>query len=206
MTAREAKGRLLRQQGIRAARRRIRRPFRTAPRRPTLSEVVALLRRLYGPQVPYFPSSPYVDTRWDPAELILHELAHATQLDREVLIRRGGMGPSWERMNARLFEDDRRALADRHEVRTIAIEIGVARRLRLPFDPARLLSSGGKNCRCWDLAKDYKRFGRNVARASRTPAVWFGIQYVLDLLDAEWLRFLEELRCNAQPCLPSSRT
>lgn len=180
--------------------RRIRRPFIGAPRKPTRRELLGLFQRIYGPKVSEFEGAPYQGTRFNHAELILHELAHATQVPGEIPVRRGGMGPSFERMQEYLWRNSMRALADRHEMKAVAIAIGVVRRLRLPLARERLVSSGARNCRSWDLAKDHRRFARDVERAENTPAVWFGVQYILDLLDAEW-----SAQCQASSLQTASR-
>lgn len=172
--------------------KRIRRPFRHAPRKPTRRELFDLLRRIHGPDIPYYMGSPYAGTRLDDVELILHELGHATQIDGEFPVELGNMGPSWERMHAYLKALGKRVgddVADGHEIRTIAIVLGLARTLRLPFSRDLLTNAGARNSFTKELHMDPKKFAREVESVEHSAAVRAGIQDVLDLLDRAWCSY-----------------
>lgn len=166
--------------------KRVRRPFKNAARKPTRTELIALLRRLHGPRLPRFDGSPYEGTRFDAAELVLHELAHASQIPGELPIRPGRMYPSWDRMHDYVEKKLPRAVADWHEVRAVAIVLGACRSLRLPFERHRLVRVGAKNS--FKLWKDRKRFDRRVSMVEDTHAVRTRVQQVLDILDQAWAR------------------
>lgn len=165
--------------------RRHRRPFRDAAREPTRSELLELLRRLYGPGIPRHKGSPYAGSPLDDAELVLHELAHATQIPGELPMRPGRMRPSWLSMTQDL-KSIPRWLADRHEIRAVAITLGASRRLRLPLEWGCLVEAGAHNS--YKAYKHMLRFERCVERAERTLAVRRGVQQVLEIVDQAWSR------------------
>ncbi len=99
---------------------------------------------------------PYLDA----VEVLLHELAHARLL---------GIQPNSEEVNDRL-KSLPRYLADRNEVRTVAVVLGVARRLRLRgFDPYMVIWSGHRNFQLQTC--DQTRFEGLVLKAGRTVRV-----------------------------------
>jgi len=168
--------------------KRVRRAFKNAARKPTRTELIALLRRLHGPRLPRFDGSPYEGTRFDAAELVLHELAHASQIPGELPIRPGRMSPSWDRMHGYVEKKLPRSVADWHEVRAVAIVLGACRSLRLPLERHRLVAAGAKNSYSYKLWKDRKRFDRRVSIVENTEAVRTRVQQVLDIVDQAWAR------------------
>jgi hypothetical protein len=168
--------------------KRIRRPFKYAARKPTRTELIALLRRIHGPKLPRFDGSPYAGTRFDAAELILHELAHASQIPGALPVRHGRMHPSWDEMHDYLEKKLPRAVADWHEVRAVAIVLGASRSLRLPLERYRLVTVGAKNSYSYKLYKDRKRFDHRVSMVENSQAVRVRVQRVLDILDRAWAR------------------
>lgn len=162
--------------------KRLRRPFRRGPRKPTRVELLELLRGLYGPEIPRLLGSPYEGEKFDDAEIILHELGHAVQIDGAMAL--GRMGPSWAVVDTYL-KSQTGEVADAHEIAAIAIVVGVSRCLRLPLVREALTWSGARNSQL--LHKDPDEFDRRVARAELTPTVHLGVQRVLDILDEAWL-------------------
>src|SRR5688572_12607568 len=101
------------------------RPFSGAARKPTRRELVRLLRRIYGADSPEYLGSPYEGDPLDAAEIILRELAHLTQIPSELPLEVGNLEPTWDRIHDHIRQLGV-ADADGHEIRAIAIELGVA--------------------------------------------------------------------------------
>lgn len=130
-------------------------------------------------------------------ERILHEWGHAVQLACWALrpLREG-----WEVevLVTEHLERQSGFLAERNEIRAIAITVGVARAVGLPITLGPLAWSAVQNSRLLcdgDPAVKRRRlrshertdlFERLASRAGRTPAVRRGVQEILDLLDREW--------------------
>lgn len=143
---------------------------------------MALLKTVYGPEIPEYVGSAYAETRYDHAELVLHELSHAVQIQGLEIVP-GKMSPGWD-IADRYIKRLSKGLADRHEIRAIATTIRVAKSLRLPFERHRLIYAGTLNSMAFKW--NDIRFDRAVALAERTPAVRRGTQQILDLLDRAW--------------------
>lgn len=176
--------------------RRIRRPFRSSHRKPSRGELRALIVRLYGPYSPFFLGSPYEGTRDNTVEMILHEWGHIVQAMPWALALEEG-----ETASDLMFDHLRRMpkyLAERNEIRAVAITVGVARALGLPIVLGPLAWSAVRNSQLMcdgDPAVIKRRlrpherqdlFERLALRASRTPAVRRCVQDVLDLIDRRW--------------------
>jgi len=73
------------------------RPFRGV-KRPPRRQLIALLRELYGSDIPTYPGSPYSGTPLNHAEIVLHELAHMTQFGLEPSLYVGRMKCTWDMM------------------------------------------------------------------------------------------------------------
>jgi hypothetical protein len=99
----------------------------------------------------------------------------------------GNLEPTWDRIHDHIRQLGV-ADADGHEIRAIAIELGVAERLRLPFCRGVLCRAGARNSRSKDLHcfDSPSRFDAEVTRVEGSPSVVAGIQYVLEVLDATW--------------------
>jgi hypothetical protein len=114
---------------------RLYKPFRDVHAKPTRRELINLLRRIYGPGIPWFMGSAYEGHALNDAELILHELAHMTQFDFGKRIPVGAMEPTWKMIFDRteaMAEDD----ADDHEVHAITVELLTSEALGLPLSPS----------------------------------------------------------------------
>lgn len=151
-------------------------------RKLSRSELFRLLRRIYGPGIPWFLGSAYEGHAWNDAELILHELAHMTQFDFGKRIPVGGMEPTWQMMfdqTEAMAEDD----ADDHEVHAITVELLASHALGLPLCRRTLVKAGIRNC---VNLKDAKAFDARVSVAERDPAVRADADQVLALIDLVW--------------------
>lgn len=172
------------------SRKRLRRPFGGSPRAPTRAELRALVCRVYGPRLPSYFGSPFEGTRNDAFELVMHELAHFAQLPAVKFVP--GRGERASDVAFDLLVKKGNVLADRHEVRAIAVTLMVARALRLPLERRSLVVSGARNSQLLNGFGPRPRinreddFERLVALATRTPAVRRATQTILDLLDREW--------------------
>lgn len=170
--------------------RRIRRPFRNSARKPSRAELRALISGLYGPEAPSFPGSPYEGTPDNTVETVLHEWGHIVQLAGVALSpRKGEIGSvlAFEHLAALPSY-----LAERNEIRTVAITVGVARALRLPIVLGPLVWSALKNSRLLGAGepgvakRGLREQGREdllaklTTRAGRTPAVRRSVQQILD--------------------------
>lgn len=157
-----------------------------------------MISRLYGPEAPSFLGSPYEGTPDNTVETVLHEWGHVVQLAG------GALSPGEGEIGSDLVFEHLagipRYLAERNEIRTVAITVGVARALRLPIVLGPLVWSALKNSRllgardpgvvkrglCEQGREDL--FAKLATRAGRTPAVRRSVQSILDFLDREWSR------------------
>lgn len=178
---------------------RIRRPFRLAGRKPTRPELTRLLCWVYGSPVPQYAGSPYQETKLDPVEIVLHELAHMTQIPGLFPPELGNMAPTWDVMMDHLNKRVPKEVADEQEIRTIAIVLGAARSLRLPLSRYRLVASGARNSHL--LHSDVKTFDARVAQAEADRAVRCDVQRVLDLLDEVWQKMISGSDPEPHPLL-----
>ncbi len=148
-------------------------------RKLSRSRLLQLLRRIYGPGIPWFMGSAYEGHAFNDAELILHELAHMTQFNFGKRIPVGAMEPTWKMIFDRteaMAEDD----ADDHEVHAITVELLTSEALGLPLSRRLLISAGIRNCA---NLKDAGAFDARVAASERDPAVRADADQVLALID-----------------------
>jgi hypothetical protein len=148
-------------------------------RKLSRSKLLQLLRRIYGPGIPWFLGSAYEGHAWNDAELILHELAHMTQFDFGKRIPVGAMEPTWQMMFDAV-EGKPKDKADDHEVHAITVELLTSHALGLPLCRRSLVRTGARNC---VTLKDAKAFDARVSMAERDPAVRADADQVLALID-----------------------
>lgn len=148
-------------------------------RKLSRSRLFQLLRRIYGPGIPWFLGSAYEGHAWNDAELILHELAHMTQFDFGKRIPVGDMEPTWQMMFDAV-QGKPTDEADYHEVHAITVELLTSHTLGLPLCRRTLVKAGIRNC---VNLKDAKAFDARVSVAERDPAVRADADQVLALID-----------------------
>lgn len=156
-----------------------------------------MILRLYGRHAPFFFGSPYEGTRDNKVETILHEWGHIAQIASWTIPLREGEVAS--DLAFEYLETAPSYLAERNEIRTVAIAVGVARALMLPIvlgplawsalQNSRLLGADDPGVERRKLHRSHERqdfLERLAVRAGRTPVVRRCVQEILDLLDREW--------------------
>jgi hypothetical protein len=151
-------------------------------RHPSRAELVTLVTGVYGPGIPKYFGSPYEGTRYNTAELALHELSHAVQIPAVPIVP-GQMSASLDEMSA-FLGDLPAADADLNEARAIAITFHTAISIGLPLYRAPLIAAGARNTKLYCM--EQVKFDRLVASEEDGRVVRLGTQQIVDLLECVW--------------------
>jgi hypothetical protein len=133
--------------------------------------LVELFRKMYGYQyIPRYDGSPYDEHPLDDAELVLHELAHQTLMPDGLCFAPGYMRDAVEVVGYHI-----EALAnwqrDLNEIKALAIEFVVSKRLGLGLDQYIIARNSVKNTECFGSESDFGRFVLAIRQAKRTLGV-----------------------------------
>lgn len=113
-----------------------------------LERLTNTFRKVWGEDSSHmrFIGSPHEDEITDDAEIILHELAHQTLLPNDTTFSPGHMGyHSWGAVNTHIEGLRWAFLRDLHEIKALAVELLVSRKLRLGITSGQLSASAKSN-------------------------------------------------------------
>jgi len=149
----------------------------TPPRKIRASKTattINLLRDIYGrDHIPSYVGSVHDGEELDDAELVLHELSHQVQLHPDFVFKIGGMNRASDIVGD-YISNLPKFLKDVHEIRAVAIELIVARRLGLRFNVKGLIDNSQFNTALYrskryrrERSADYRRLVRLAKRSQR---------------------------------------
>ena len=157
------------------------------PATEALEEKIELFRKFYGYQhIPHYDGSPHQHDQVDDAELVLHEVAHQALCPDDYHFESGHMRDATEIVGY-YIEQLSNWQQDLNEIRALAIEFIVNRRMGLGLDRIRIIENAAKNTSCYRADKDLARFDRAIRMAERT----FKVQFHADTI-IEWLEVLRK--------------
>jgi hypothetical protein len=145
--------------------------------------LVELFRKAYGYQyIPRYDGSPYDEHPLDDAELVLHELSHQTLMPDGIVFAPGYMKdavevvgyhievlPNWQR--------------DLNEIKALAIQFTVSRRLGLGLNQYIIARNAVKNTECFQSESDFGRFVLAIRQAKKTLGVECRADTIIEFLD-----------------------
>ena len=156
---------------------------------PKKERVVELLRKMYGYQyIPHYIGSPYEKHPLDDAELVLHELAHQSLMpaSSDYVFAPGYMKDAMD-VVGNYIHGLPLWKQDLNEIRALAIEFDVSKRLGLGLDQHIIALNAAINT--WHFKKE-SDFGRLVLAIRRAKGT-FTVQFHADTI-VESLNLLEE--------------
>jgi len=152
---------------------------------PRLQRTVQVLMCIYGPAVPRSVDAPHNDTPLEQAEAILHELAHQTLLPKEYTFTPGKMASAHTIVHGYLHSLPF-AEQDEHEIRAMAIELLVTRRLRMKVKRKELLKYSQENTEIHQPPLcTPKEYGDLVRKSQSSSKVQFHADTIMCLIEEE---------------------
>jgi hypothetical protein len=146
-------------------------------------QTVDLFRKVYGYQyVPRYHDSPHEGDDLDDAELVLHELAHQTLMPEEYVFTPGHMKWAVE-VVGNYIEQMPRWQQDLNEVKTLAIEFIVNRRLDLGLDEFVIAEKAAQNSWGFQKVSDLGRWALAVQNAKKLFSVQIRAETICELLE-----------------------
>lgn len=136
-----------------------------------LERVSVLMRSIWGPgyRSLRFIGSPHEGEVVEDTESILHELAHQTLMPSEQVFSPGAMDHSFNWIGQ--YIDGRSLyLQDLHEIKAVAIELLVSRRMRLRLNTHGIIRFAKRNTELFQR-QPVKRLEKLIRRAMRLPHI-----------------------------------
>lgn len=137
-----------------------------------LTRTTEVFREIWGEDPKYmrFIGSPHEGEITDDAEIILHELAHQTLLPKTITFNPRYMGyKAWGEVNKHIDSLKLHSLQDLHEIKALAIELLVSRRLRLGIRLGQLSASAKSNTQLFKRRRTHLE--RLVVKATKLQSV-----------------------------------
>lgn len=149
----------------------------TPTRKPRVSKAtgtIELLRDIYGRDyIPTYVGSVHDGEAVDDAEIVLHELSHQVQLHPDFIFKIGAMKRASDIVGD-YISNLPKFMKDVHEIRAIAIELLVARKLGLRLKVKALIENSQFNTALYrskryrkERSKDYRRLVRLAKSSER---------------------------------------
>lgn len=151
-----------------------------------------LFREIWGKGVPglRFLGSPHEDDPMNDAELVLHELAHQTLMPVGVIFSPGAMNHSIRWISGYLNKLPRYR-QDLHELKAVAIEILVGKRMGLCLNRRALVRGARRNSELFQK-KSVKVVDRLIRRAQRLPHIQYRADTIMEFVAQQ----RKEFRCK----------